>query len=160
MTSTWTYTNTTCAVYHVFLFCYYIPVWHFILCHVSNEMLLLLLDKLKQSAPSRIVNVSSVAHKLFGPLDLANLNSEKSVTKQSWYSHSKLALILFTRELSRRLQGSGLLLIYTVFQKSDAKIQITIFNSDKIYRSYSDFYFGVTFLEHTVVLFIGFINCT
>ena len=79
---------------------------------MSNDiMLLLLLDKLKQSAPSRIVNVSSIAHKLFGPLDLANLNSEKSVRKHSWYAHSKLALIVFTRELSRRLQGSGLLFI-------------------------------------------------
>jgi len=67
------------------------------------------LEKLKQSAPSRIVNVSSVAHKLFGPLDLANLNSEKSLKKQSLYAHSKLAQILFTRELSKRLQGTGLL---------------------------------------------------
>jgi len=65
-------------------------------------------EKLKQSAPSRIVNVSSVAHKLFGPLDLANLNSEKTLVKQSMYSHSKLAQILFTRELSKQLQGSGL----------------------------------------------------
>ena len=72
-------------------------------------------EKLKQSAPSRIVNVSSVAHKLFGPLDLANLNSEKSFAKQSAYSHSKLALILFTRELSKRLQGSGLSLMFIIF---------------------------------------------
>ena len=98
---------------HVFLITFL--VWHLILCRVSNEsMLVLLIDKLKQSAPSRIVNVSSVAHKMFGPLDLANLNSEKSVTKHSWYSHSKLAQILFTRELSRRLQGSGLLFIQYV----------------------------------------------
>ena len=62
------------------------------------------------------MNVSSVAHKLFGPLDLTNLNSEKSVTKHSWYSHSKLAQILFTRELSKRLHGSGAVtLVFVAF---------------------------------------------
>jgi len=75
-------------------------------------LLICFVEKLKQSAPSRIVNVSSVAHKLFGQLDLANLNSEKSVATHSMYAHSKLALILLTRELSRRLQGSGLLFIF------------------------------------------------
>jgi len=48
-----------------------------------------------------------------------------------------------------KIQSSPVL--YTVFQKSDAAKRI--FNSDKICRSYSDLNFGVTFLEHSVVLF-------
>jgi len=67
----------------------------------------LLLDKLKQSAPSRIVNVSSIGHKFFGPCDLSNLNAEKHFTKAEIYSYTKLQIILFTRELSRRLAGTG-----------------------------------------------------
>jgi len=58
------------------------------------------------------VNVTSLAHKLFGQLDLTNLNAEKSVVKHSWYAHTKLAVILFTRELSKRLCGSGVLLVF------------------------------------------------
>ena len=57
------------------------------------------------------MNVSSIAHKLFGQLDLTNLNSEKRLVKHSLYAHTKLAVILFTRELSKRLFGSGMLFI-------------------------------------------------
>lgn len=57
------------------------------------------------------MNVSSVAHKLFGQLDLTNLNAEKSVVMHSLYAHTKLAQILFTRELSKRLHGTGMLFL-------------------------------------------------
>jgi NAD(P)-dependent dehydrogenase (short-subunit alcohol dehydrogenase family) len=66
----------------------------------------LLLDELKSSAPSRIVNVSSVAH-YSGHLDFNDLTMENSYGVMRAYSESKLALVLFTRELARRLQGSG-----------------------------------------------------
>lgn len=66
----------------------------------------LLLDYLKLSAPSRIVNVSSIAHTR-GEIDTADLNSEKAYDPAKAYAQSKLANILFTRELSRRLEGSG-----------------------------------------------------
>ena len=98
------FSNFKCAV-STFYNIYLTRSWHCRDCYT---------DKLKHSAPSRIVNVSSVAHKMFGPLDLANLNSEKAVRKQSLYSHSKLAQILFTRELSKRLDGSGLLFVISV----------------------------------------------
>nr|CAD7418941.1 unnamed protein product [Timema poppensis] len=61
---------------------------------------------LKESAPSRIVNVSSLMHK-YCKLDLENLNCEKSFNKTDVYSVSKLNNILMTSELSRRLQGTG-----------------------------------------------------
>ncbi|XP_075469634.1 retinol dehydrogenase 12 isoform X2 [Ascaphus truei] len=66
----------------------------------------LLLDLLKQSAPSRIVNVSSLAH-LFGKINFDDLHSEKSYSSSLAYCQSKLANVLFTRELARRLQGAG-----------------------------------------------------
>lgn len=67
----------------------------------------LLLDFLKQSSPSRIIVVSSIMH-LFGNLDFDNLNFEKYVREpQAVYCSTKLANILFTRELSRRLKGTG-----------------------------------------------------
>lgn len=66
----------------------------------------LLLALLKSSAPSRIVNVSSVAH-FGGRIDVAAI--EKKQTPSGWgaYSTSKLALVMFTHELARRLQGTG-----------------------------------------------------
>lgn len=66
----------------------------------------LLLDLLKASAPSRIINVSSLAHK-FGKINREDLNSEKSYQKWGAYGQSKLANILFTRELAKRLAGTG-----------------------------------------------------
>ncbi|XP_060618423.2 retinol dehydrogenase 12-like [Anolis sagrei] len=65
----------------------------------------LLIECLKQSAPSRIVNVSSWSHRS-GRIDFENLQGEKSYNRSQAYSHSKLANILFTRELARRLQGT------------------------------------------------------
>lgn len=66
----------------------------------------LLLYKLKQSAPSRIINVSSIIH-TWGKLDLDNMRAEKYFKTQEIYFNSKLANVLFTRELARRLQGTG-----------------------------------------------------
>ncbi|HJO23942.1 MAG: SDR family oxidoreductase [Myxococcota bacterium] len=65
-----------------------------------------LLDRLVASAPARIVNVSSEAHR-FGPLDLDNLQSEGKYGAMRTYGRSKAANILFTRELARRLEGTG-----------------------------------------------------
>ena len=66
----------------------------------------LLLDVLKQSAPARIINVSSGAHKR-GKIDFNNLQGEQSYSGVYAYSNSKLANILFTRELARRLAGTN-----------------------------------------------------
>lgn len=75
----------------------------FALNHLSYFLLTnLLLDTLKASAPSRIVNVSSDAHQM-GALDLDNLQKGGF----SAYSQSKLMNIMFTYELARRLEGTG-----------------------------------------------------
>lgn len=66
----------------------------------------LLLDRLKQSAPARVVTVSSHAHTQ-GRIDFDDLQGERSYSGARAYNQSKLANVLFTYELARRLQGSG-----------------------------------------------------
>ena len=66
----------------------------------------LLLDCLRAGAPSRIINVSSGAHS-GSQLDFADLQGERSYDGNRAYSQSKLANILFTYELARRLRGTG-----------------------------------------------------
>jgi len=66
----------------------------------------LLLDRLLASAPARIVNVSSDAHRM-GRIDFDDLMSKRKYSAFGVYSMSKLANVLFTYELARRLEGSG-----------------------------------------------------
>ena len=74
--------------------------------HLSHFLLTnLLLELIKQSSPSRIINVSSVAHTR-AQLDFTNLQGEKNYDAYNAYAVSKLANILFTYELSERLKGS------------------------------------------------------
>ena len=79
----------------------------FALNHLNYFLLtILLLDILKASAPARIVNVSSGAH-VGASIDFDNLQSEKHFSGMQAYGQSKLANVLFTYELARRLEGSG-----------------------------------------------------
>jgi len=67
----------------------------------------LLLDRLRASAPARIVVTASVEHRK-GSIDPLTLEQdERSWRPMSAYRNSKLANVLFTRELARRLHGSG-----------------------------------------------------
>jgi NAD(P)-dependent dehydrogenase (short-subunit alcohol dehydrogenase family) len=66
----------------------------------------LLLPKLRASAPSRIVNVASDAHHS-ARLDFDDLMSERGYAGMQVYARSKLANVLFTYELARRIDGSG-----------------------------------------------------
>jgi NAD(P)-dependent dehydrogenase (short-subunit alcohol dehydrogenase family) len=68
----------------------------------------LLLDRLRESAPSRIVNVASEAHKDASGIDFdAVRKPTKSLTGLPEYAVSKLANILHAQELARRLEGTG-----------------------------------------------------
>jgi len=80
----------------------------FALNHLSYFLLTgLLLDLLKASAPARIVNVSSAAHTM-GPLDFNDLMTEDyGMAGFKAYGRSKLANVMFTYELARRLEGTG-----------------------------------------------------
>src|SRR5947209_15368614 len=66
----------------------------------------LLLDLLKASAPSRIVNVTSDAHN-GAKVNFEDLQGEKKFSGWQAYGQSKLAMILFTHELAKRLEGTG-----------------------------------------------------
>jgi NAD(P)-dependent dehydrogenase (short-subunit alcohol dehydrogenase family) len=79
----------------------------FALNHLAYFLLTnLLLDRLKASAPARIINVSSGAHQV-GRLEWDNLQGQKRYSPMRAYGLSKLANILFTYELARRLAGTG-----------------------------------------------------
>jgi len=79
----------------------------FALNHLNSFLLTnLLLDTLKASAPARIVNVASDAHK-GAQLDFDDLQSEKSRFSLTAYGRSKLATVVFSYELARRLTGTG-----------------------------------------------------
>ncbi len=66
----------------------------------------LLLDCLKAAAPSRIINVTSKMHRYSG-LDFDNLHGEKRYNKWVAYNQAKLGVLLFSYELSRMVEGSG-----------------------------------------------------
>lgn len=66
----------------------------------------LLLDTLTANAPARIVNLSTVNH-FDVSLDLDDLQSERSWSPKLTHIRSKLAVILFTYELARRIEGTG-----------------------------------------------------
>jgi NAD(P)-dependent dehydrogenase (short-subunit alcohol dehydrogenase family) len=77
----------------------------FALNHLAYFLLTnLLLDTLKASAPARIINVSSNAH-ASGKIEFDNLQGEREYGPRA-YDNSKLANILFTMELARRLEGT------------------------------------------------------
>ncbi len=79
----------------------------FALNHLAYFLLTkLLLDLLKKSAPARIVNVASTAHR-GAKIQFDDLMSEKGFRGFGAYGQSKLANILFTLELSKRLEGTG-----------------------------------------------------
>ena len=79
----------------------------FVVNYLSHFLLTnLLLDTLKKSAPSRIVNVTSSAH-YNGHMNFADLQGEKRYSAMNSYSNTKLAQVLFTYELARRLAGTG-----------------------------------------------------
>ncbi|KAM4566108.1 dehydrogenase/reductase SDR family member 13-like [Odontesthes bonariensis] len=81
--------------------------------HLGHFLLTnLLLERLKECGPSRIVNVSSMAHN-FGKIDFDCLNTHRALgVRESFtdglevYAHSKLCNVLFTHELAQRLKGT------------------------------------------------------
>lgn len=67
---------------------------------------LLLLPKIIKSAPAKIINLSSLAHEK-GVINFEDINMDKSFSSIKAYQASKLANVLFTKELASRLEGKG-----------------------------------------------------
>jgi NAD(P)-dependent dehydrogenase (short-subunit alcohol dehydrogenase family) len=89
---------------------------HLATCHLGHFLLThLLLDLLKRSAPARIVNISSDAHKAGPGLDFDDINNEKiwkgaefsNTASFVAYHRAKLCNVYFTQELAARLAGTG-----------------------------------------------------
>jgi len=75
--------------------------------HLGHFLLTsLLIERLKSSAPSRVVVVSS-ALSTRGAINFEDIHSEDRYDKMKAYADSKLANLMFTQELSRRLKGTG-----------------------------------------------------
>ncbi|XP_017078017.1 retinol dehydrogenase 11 isoform X2 [Drosophila eugracilis] len=75
--------------------------------HIGHFLLTnLLLDVLERSAPSRVVVVASRAHER-GQIQVEDINSSDFYDEGAAYCQSKLANILFSRELAKRLEGTG-----------------------------------------------------
>lgn len=104
----------------------------FALNHLAYFLLTnLLLDTLKASVPARIINVSSNAHS-GGIIEFDNLQGEREYNA-SVYGNSKLANILFTMELARRLEGTGVAVnalhpgfVATGFAKNNGKVMAAL----------------------------------
>lgn len=80
----------------------------FALNHMAYFLLTeILRERLSTSAPARVVSVASRAHQQASGLDFDDLNFERGYSGWTAYCRSKLANILFTRELARRLGGTG-----------------------------------------------------
>jgi len=77
--------------------------------HLGHHLLTqLLLDRLVASAPARVVNVASLAHRgAWRGMSWDDLGRERGYNASQVYAESKLANILFTRELAARLVGTG-----------------------------------------------------
>ena len=81
----------------------------FALNHIGYFLLTgLLLDRLRESAPARIINVSSSSHGSPGKFRLEDLPKPGSNRGYRAYARSKLCNILFTYELARRLEGTNI----------------------------------------------------
>jgi NAD(P)-dependent dehydrogenase (short-subunit alcohol dehydrogenase family) len=79
----------------------------FLVNHLAPFLLTnMLLETLSSSTSARIVNVSSDGHR-YGTMDFDDLGFQRGYVGMKGYARSKLAMILFTYELARRLGDSG-----------------------------------------------------
>jgi NAD(P)-dependent dehydrogenase (short-subunit alcohol dehydrogenase family) len=114
----------------------------FALNHLSYFVLTnLLLPHIRAASPARIVNVASRAHAR-GTLDFDDLMFEKNYFGTRSYARSKLCNVLFTRELARRLQGTGVTanalhpgFVKTRIGDSVGGIYALIFKTMKLFRA-------------------------
>ena len=112
----------------------------FALNHLGYFLLTsLLLDLLADSAPARIINVSSSSHYSAGNFQLEDLPKSGSGRSYLAYGRSKLCNVLFTYELARRLAGSGV----TVNALHPGLVRTRIARNNGILGRVANFFIGV-----------------
>ncbi|XP_072051092.1 retinol dehydrogenase 12-like [Amphiura filiformis] len=122
--------------------------------HFGHFLLtLLLLDILKKSSPSRIINVTSIAYAQAGNMHFEKRDSQGRVYPGLCeYDRSKVANILFTKELARRLEGTGV----SAFALHPGFIKTDIFNKSTEFVGISRFaLYLVLILYRSVLAIIG-----
>lgn len=80
------------------------------LLHEDLKLFTSITGKMKNTAPSRIIMVSSLLHHC-AKFDIDNLNCEKKFSESQVYFCSKLANVMFTMELAKKLKGTGIVCI-------------------------------------------------
>ena len=90
---------------YIYVGCLIIVIYKMIILTGGFLLTDLLLDLIKAASPSRIINVSSMAHK-WATINFDDIMSEKNYSAMSAYGMSKLANILFMKELAERLEGN------------------------------------------------------
>ena len=105
----------------------------------------LLLDKLKESTPSRIINVSSGAHAFVKGFNFDDVNSLKEYKPFKVYGYSKLANILFTKKLSQVLENENIIVnclhpgvVGTGFGQNNGIFSKILFNLSKPFMRSSE----------------------
>jgi len=89
----------------------------YVFCFVTGHFLLtnLLLDKLIESSPSRIINTVGIGYDR-AKIDFDDFNIEKSdLRRGEAYNRSKLAMALFTLELSKQVEGLPIFVWFGIF---------------------------------------------
>lgn len=105
----------------------------------------LLLDKLKEGTPSRIINVSSGAHAFVRGFNFDDVNSLKEYKPFKVYGYSKLANILFTKKLSQVLENENIIVnclhpgvVGTGFGQNNGIFSKILFNLSKPFMRSSE----------------------
>ncbi|XP_071478758.1 retinol dehydrogenase 11-like [Diadema antillarum] len=103
--------------------------------HVGHFVLTMtLMDLLKKSAPSRILNVSSLSHAWYTDkpgMEFSN-KSGKGLEGLQFYARSKLANVIFAKELARRLAGTGV----TAYSLHPGAIFSSLWRTDEVWLHY------------------------
>ncbi len=92
----------------------------------------LLLDELKAARPSRVINISSTGHR-FGTIDFDNMMGEKAYSATSAYGRAKLALIMQTYEMAKRMKAKNIEGI-DVFAIHPGGVRTNFANENKMWR--------------------------
>ncbi|WP_371804447.1 SDR family oxidoreductase [Candidatus Lokiarchaeum ossiferum] len=107
----------------------------FAVAHLGHFYLTMsLLNLLKKSVPARIINVSSDIHRFF-TINFNDLMFEKKYASQKAYGSAKFANVLFTKDLAKKLAGTGITV--NAFHPGHVKTNMTTSNDSRFVRFFT-----------------------